>query len=63
MSKAFNSCVKRGGRVRTKKLFGGRYMHVCSKDGKSYVCFKYGKSYAGHVKSRKDAGKQLRKTP
>jgi hypothetical protein len=54
MSKAFNSCVKRGGRVRTKKLFGGRYMHVCFKDGKSY---------AGHVKSRKDAGKQLRKTP
>lgn len=41
MPKAFNNCVSRGGRVRTKTLAGGKYLHVCFKDGKSY---------AGHVK-------------
>ena len=44
MPKAFNSCVAGGGRVRTKKLSGGKYLHICFKDGKSY---------AGHVKKRK----------
>jgi len=37
MPQAFESCVKRGGRVGTKKLSGGRYMHFCSIDGKSYA--------------------------
>jgi len=32
----FNKCVKGGGRVRTKKLSGGRYIKLCFKDGKSY---------------------------
>ena len=36
MPKLFDSCVKRGGRVRTKKLSKGRYMPVCFIDGKSY---------------------------
>ena len=44
MPKAFEECVKAGGRVRTKKLKDGKYMHVCFKDGKSY---------AGHVKTSK----------
>jgi hypothetical protein len=32
----FKRCVKNGGRVRTKDLGGGKYMHICYKDGKSY---------------------------
>lgn len=44
MPAAFNKCVKSGGRVRTKKLSGGRYVHLC---------FQGGKSQAGEVKTRK----------
>lgn len=44
MPKAFKKCVKEGGRVRTKKLGGKKYKHIC---------FKGGKSYAGHVKKKK----------
>jgi hypothetical protein len=44
MPKAFEDCVKNGGRVRTKTLSGGRYMHICFLDGKSY---------AGEVKKAK----------
>lgn len=44
MPKAFKSCVAAGGRVRTKKLSGNRYMHLC---------FKGGKSAAGEVKKKK----------
>ena len=44
MPKAFDSCVKRGGRVRTKKLSGKKYVHYC---------FIGGKSYRGHVKTKK----------
>lgn len=44
MPRAFNSCVAHGGRVRTKKLSKGRYLHVC---------FQNGKSVAGHVKKAK----------
>ncbi len=40
---AFDSCVKDGGRVRTKTLSGGRYVHIC---------FLNGKSYAGEVKTK-----------
>lgn len=43
MPKGFKECVKNGGRVRTKKLSGGRFIHICFKDGKSY---------AGEVKKR-----------
>ena len=38
----FDRCVKDGGRIRTKKLKGGKYMHIC---------FLKGKSYAGEVKT------------
>jgi len=44
MPAAFLRCVKNGGRVRTKKLSGNRYMHIC---------FLNGKSYAGEVKKKK----------
>lgn len=44
MPKQFDSCVSGGGRVRTKTLSKGRYMHIC---------FKGGKSAAGEVKTRK----------
>jgi hypothetical protein len=43
MPEAFTKCVKSGGRVRTKSLSKGRYMHIC---------FKGGKSYAGEVKTK-----------
>lgn len=43
MPAAFNRCVARGGRVRTKALKGGRYIHLC---------FSNGRSYAGEVKSK-----------
>lgn len=48
MPAAFDKCVKAGGRVRTKELSGGKYMHVC---------FFKGKSYAGEVKQKKQEGK------
>jgi hypothetical protein len=44
MPAAFEACVKNGGRVRTKRLSEGKYMHICFKDGKSY---------AGEVKTYK----------
>lgn len=44
MPAAFNKCVSGGGRVRTKKLSSGRYIHLC---------FKGGRSAAGEVKKRK----------
>ena len=37
MPEAFDNCVKNGGRVRTKSLGKGKYMHICFKDGKSFV--------------------------
>lgn len=43
MPAAFDKCVKAGGRVRTKTLKGGKYVHIC---------FINGKSYAGHVKTK-----------
>lgn len=43
MPAAFTRCVNSGGRVRTKSLSGGKYIHLC---------FKNGKSYAGEVKAR-----------
>jgi len=43
MPKGFESCVSKGGRVRTKTLSGGRYLHIC---------FLGGKSYSGEVKKK-----------
>jgi hypothetical protein len=44
MPKAFTKCVSSGGRVRTKTLGKGKYVHLC---------FKGGKAVAGHVKRKK----------
>ena len=43
MPEAFENCVRKGGRIRTKKLGNGKYMHIC---------FLNGKSYAGEVKTK-----------
>ena len=51
MPKDFDRCVKRGGRVRTKKVSGGRYMHICWDDEGSH---------AGHVKKKKGKGQKKR---
>ncbi len=48
MPRGFNMCVKKGGKVRTKKMSGGRYMHIC---------YLNGKSYAGEVKKVKKKGR------
>jgi hypothetical protein len=45
----FDKCVADGGRVRTKKLSGKKYMHVC---------FINGKSYAGEVKTKVGGSKK-----
>jgi len=36
MPQGFSTCIKNGGRVRTKKLSKGRFMYLCFIDGKSY---------------------------
>jgi len=48
MPKEFNDCVAKGGKVRTKTLSGGKYMHIC---------YLNGKSYAGEVKKKEKAMK------
>ncbi len=48
MPKAFENCIRSGGKVRTKELSNNRYMHIC---------FKNGKSYAGEVKTKKNSKK------
>jgi len=47
MPKAFDACVKSGGRVRTITPKKGTYIHVC---------FLNGKSYHGEVKHTKGGG-------
>lgn len=37
MPASFDRCVSGGGRVRTKSLGSGKYMHICFLGGKSYV--------------------------
>lgn len=44
----FDRCVQAGGRVRTKTLSGGRYLHLC---------FLNGKSFAGEVRTKQKATK------
>lgn len=51
MPAGFEKCVRDGGKVRTKKLSGRKYMHIC---------FINGKSYSGEVKTR-IGGKKTRK--
>ena len=43
MPKDFEECIRKGGKVRTKRLSNGKYIHLCFVDGKSY---------SGEVKSR-----------
>ncbi len=43
MPEDFERCRREGGRVRTKSLGKGKYMHICFKDGKSF---------AGEVKTK-----------
>ncbi len=43
MPEGFLKCVREKGRVRTKKLKNGKYIHLC---------FKGGKSYAGEIKTK-----------
>ena len=47
MPSGFDKCRKQGGKIRTVKLKGGRYQHVCHLDGKSYK---------GHVKKKQASG-------
>lgn len=48
MPKAFEKCIKDGGRVRTLSLSKRRYMRICYIDGKSFK---------GEVKTKKVAKK------
>jgi len=41
----FDKCEREGGRIRTKDLGKGKYMHICFD--------KSGKSHAGEVKTKK----------
>lgn len=54
MPAAFDKCVSEGGRVRTKKLSGGKYMHICFPKGG-------GPSVAGEVKEAKSESKSEKK--
>ena len=47
MPAGFDKCRKQGGKIRTVKLKGGRYQHVCYLDGKPYK---------GEVKKKQQAG-------
>lgn len=44
MPKQFLECIKRGGKVRTKKLPNGKYIHIC---------FLNKKSFPGEIKKKK----------
>jgi hypothetical protein len=46
MPAAFDKCRSGGGKIRTKQLGGGKYMHVCILNGKSY---------AGEVKTKQSS--------
>lgn len=47
MPKPFYDCVRDGGKVKTRDLGDGKYIHIC---------FLNGKSYPGEVKMKKLAG-------
>lgn len=46
MPAAFDKCRAGGGKIRTKSLKGGKYMHICVPKGG-------GSSVGGYVKKRK----------
>jgi putative hemolysin len=37
MPKPFDMCRKQGGKIKTKEMKDGKYMHVCILNGKSYA--------------------------
>jgi len=49
MPKAFLDCVKKGGKVWTKKLGGGRYVHKCHIGNQTFT---------GHIKTKKIGDKK-----
>lgn len=50
----FKRCVRNGGKVRTKDLGNGKYMHICYD--------KNGKSYPGEVLTRKKSKSKDKKS-
>ena len=44
MPEAFDACRRNGGKIRTKTLGKGKYMHICILGGKTYP---------GEVKTKK----------
>ena len=36
MPAGFDACRKNGGKIRTKQMGGGKYMHICILNGKSF---------------------------
>ena len=48
---AFTKCQKAGGKIRTKQLGGGKYMHICIPKGG-------GASIAGEIKTKKKTKKK-----
>ena len=52
----FERYRKEGGRIRTKKLSGGRYIHICIPKGG-------GKSVGGEVKIKKKKEKKKKSSP
>ena len=48
MPQSFDNCQKRGGKIRTKDLGNGKYIHIC---------YKGGKSFAGYVKTKQNASR------
>lgn len=37
MPEGFDMCVRKGGKVRTKRLNKDEYMHICILNGKTYA--------------------------
>jgi putative hemolysin len=37
MPKAFENCIKKGGKVRRKSFKDGKYINICYLNGKSYA--------------------------
>lgn len=56
----FDKCVSSGGKVRTKDLGGGKYIHICYKGGKSHSGEVKHKN-AGHPKGKSKYSESLMK--
>lgn len=52
MPVAFDKCIAKGGRVKTKTISKTKYMHIC---------FLGGKSFSGEVKTKKKVVKKKKK--